>query len=246
MAEHSNIAWTDNTQNFWIGCDEVSAACDNCYARDLAKQYGWAKWGPKEPRHRTSYSTWRKPYSWDRAAEKSGIRTKVFTNSLADFFDNKIDPSWRTEAWRVIKETPNLDWLILTKRPQNISKMIPHDWWPMPNVWLGITAENQDEYWKRRKHLFKIPARIHFVSYEPAVGPLNIQGPVVPDWVICGGESGNIRRSFDLAWAVDLKQQCEQSDVAFFFKQDTHRLPGQRGRASDELWNAKQFPKVAA
>lgn len=245
MAENSKIAWTDHTHNFWIGCDEVSAACDFCYARELSERYGWAKWGPKEPRHRTSYSNWRKPFSLNRAAEKSGIRAKVFTNSLADFFDNKVDPSWRTEAWKIIRDTPYLDWLILTKRPQNIKKMIPEDWWPLPNVWLGTTAESQEEYDRRRLHLLKVPAIVHFFSVEPMLSPLirdlaNERGKNV--WYICGGESGANRRELNMDWAESLRVSCGITKTPFFFKQDSHRLPGQRGRASDELWNTKQFP----
>ncbi len=248
MAENSAIAWTDNTTNFWIGCDEVSMACDFCYARELSERYGWAKWGPKEPRHRTSYTNWRKPYAWNRAAEKAGVRTKVFTNSLADFFDNKVDPSWRTEAWHVIKDTPWLTWLILTKRPQNIPKMIPEDWWPLPNVWLGTTTENQAEYDRRRLHLLRVPAVVHFFSVEPMMGPLirdykNEDGNNV--WYICGGESGPSRRPFDLRWAEALRNACEYTKTPFFFKQDSALKPGQRGRASDALWACKQFPVAA-
>lgn len=248
MAKNTKIAWTHATHNFWIGCDEISAACDFCYARELSERYGWAKWGPKEPRHRTSIGNWRKPYAWDRAAAKAGERTRVFTNSLADFFDNKVSPSWRADAWKIIRETPHLDWLILTKRPQNIAHMLPGDWgggWP--NVWLGTTAENQVEYDRRRRYLLAVDAAVYFYSIEPMLSPVirdlaAEHGKTV--WYICGGESGTQRRAFDLQWAEDLRRSCAATETPFFFKQDSAFKPGQRGRASDALWACKQFPKV--
>lgn len=252
MSANSNIAWTDHTVNFWIGCDEVSPACDNCYARELAEKYGWAKWGPKEPRHRTAPSTWEKPGQWHRGAKRQlysaeGLarNLRVFPNSLSDFFDNKVDPEWRADAWRVIKATPLLDWQILTKRPQNIKKFLPPDWGVgYPNVWLGVTAENQTEYDRRWFELMLIPAMVHFVSYEPALGPLIPGSYLKPDWIICGGESGPKRRDFDIAWAETLADFCDANDIAFFFKQDTSFRPGIRGRASDRLWGTRNFPKT--
>lgn len=246
MAEESNIAWTDATMNFWIGCQVVSPACDFCYARDLAEKYGWAKWGPGEPRHRTASSNWKKPLAWDRKAKQEGVRRKVFTNSLADFFDNQVDPQWRTDAYDVIRATPNLDWLILTKRPQNMEKMLPEDWGNgYPNVWLGSTVENLKEAERRIPVLRATPARIHFLSCEPLledISGIDFEGI---DWVICGGESGQNRRPFDIRWAEALHAQCVADGTAFFFKQDTGAKPGNRGRASDELWAAKDLPKVA-
>ena len=244
MAENSNIAWTDHTFNPWIGCDEVSAACDFCYARELSEQYGWAKWGAKEPRHRTAISTWKNLRKWDRQSEKSGVSLKVFF-SLGDPFDNKVPEDWRDDYFDEIDATPHLIHQLLTKRPQNIIKFTPEHWrerWPR-NVWIGCTAENQDEYFKRRRPLFGVPAAVHFISYEPALGPLEIRGQVVPDWIICGGESGPNRRPFNMQWAEDLREQCAETGTAFFFKQDAALKPGQRGRASDALWACKQFPK---
>ena len=146
----------------------------------------------------------------------------MFCASLADVFDNQVDPQWRIDLFELIKKTPRLDWLLLTKRPQNIRKMLPPDWghgWP--NVWLGTTTESQEYYDQRWPILSRIPAVIHFVSYEPAVGPLRTLGHGPPDWLICGGESGPQRRPMDPAWAREVFDQCRGAGVAFFMKQDS-------------------------
>ena len=169
----------------------------------------------------------------------------MFSNSLSDFFDNQVPAEWRADAWAIIKRTTHLDHLILTKRPQNIHKMLPDDWgmgWK--NVWLGTTAENQTEYDRRWPQLHTVPATVRFVSYEPALGPLRIDGSQAPDWIIVGGESGANRRPFDLVWAESLREHCSQIGTSIFFKQDSSFKPGQRGRASDALWNCKQFPRT--
>lgn len=224
MAENSKIEWTDHTQNFWVGCEKVSPACDYCYAEAWAKRAGRGElWlGTRE---RTK--DWSKPRKWNESAAKARVRFKVFTNSLADFFDNQADPQWRAEAWKVINNTPHLDWLILTKRPQNIKKMLPDDWGVgYSNVWLGTTAESQTEYDRRRLHLLSVPARVHFFSVEPMLTPVirdsvNEAGKSV--WYICGGEDyERDGRPFDLQWARDLRDSCKRDGVPFFMKQ-THK-----------------------
>jgi protein gp37 len=239
MAE-TKIEWTHTprddgtyapgyTFNSWIGCTEVSAACDFCYARTMAKRRGWAEWG-NHPRHLTSESYWRQPLKWNREADASGERRKVFCASLADVFDNQVSVDWRADLWALIANTPYLDWLLLTKRPQNIGKMLPgsyveqlvgHDLpWPWSNVWIGMTAENQQEYDRRWPQLAAVPATVRFVSYEPALGPLMIsKNKVRPDWVIFGGESGPGRRPVDLEWGRDLRDECVLHGVAFYGKQ---------------------------
>lgn len=172
--ENSKIEWTDHTQNFWVGCTKVSPACDNCYAEGWAKRAGRAElWEGKRERTKD----WTKPKAWNLNAYRNKKRTKVFTNSLSDFFDNQIPQEWRREAWSVIKTTPNLDWLILTKRPQNIVKMLPPDWLTAgyPNVWLGTTVENQEEAERRIPHLLDVPAVVHFLSCEPLLGQLQME-----------------------------------------------------------------------
>ena len=119
MAENSKIEWTDHTFNPWIGCTKVSDGCKNCYAESLMdKRWGKVKWGPQGQRQRTSDENWKKPFAWDRQAAKQGIRYRVFCASLADVFeDNDQVSDWRLDLFDMIKVTPNLDWLLLTKRP---------------------------------------------------------------------------------------------------------------------------------
>lgn len=253
MAENSNISWTHHTFNPVIGCTKVSAACDFCYAEDHANKWEplvtWGKPGQKAVYRRTVPSNWRKPMSWNNAAGKLGIRYRVFCASMADVFDSNWDYQTRIDMWNLIGATPNLDWLLLTKRPQNIAHMLPGSWgdgWK--NVWLGTTSENQQEYDRRRLHLLSIPALVHFFSVEPMMSPIirdiaNERGKKT--WYICGGESGPNRRSFNLQWAEDLRRSCAETKTPFFFKQDSSHKPGIRGRSSDALWACKQFPVIS-
>jgi protein gp37 len=154
-----------------------------------------------------------------------GRRQRVFRASLADVFDNQVDPDWRADLFNLIRACDQLDWQLLTKRPQNIRKMLPSDWGDgYLNVWLGATAEDAGAYQQRVSHLLSVPSAIHFVSYEPAIGPLghlDIDGRC-PDWLIIGGESG-VRsdriRPTDPQWARDAIAECRRSGVAPFLKQ---------------------------
>lgn len=228
MGENTKIEWAHNTLNFWVGCTPVSAGCDFCYAEKYAKRIG-VEWGDK-PRYRTAAATWQQAYKWNSKAQRMRCRYRVFANSLADFFDNQIDPQWRRDAWKVIRETAELDWMILTKRPQNIAKMLPwvdgrwpFDVWPWPNVWLGISAEDAKHYRQRWPCIAAIPAALRFVSYEPALGDL---GPiavapngVLPNLVIIGGESGKDARDTDVGCLHRALMQCQQRGIAAFVKQ---------------------------
>jgi protein gp37 len=245
MAENTKIEWATHTLNPWIGCQEMSPACDHCYARVMNERWGWVKgWGPHGERKRTSPDTWKKPLQWAKTARAMGTRPRVFCASLADVFDNQVPVAWRTDLWNLILKTPELDWLLLTKRPQNIRKMLPSLWvqaGPFPNVWLGTTAEDQPHLEQRYRHLASVPAAVHFISYEPALGPLSLRDIYpVPDWVICGGESGAGARMMDPQWARDLRDECATAGVAFFFKQMTGKKP-----IPDDLM-VRQFPVTTA
>lgn len=173
MAEVSAIEWTDATFNPWIGCTKISPACDHCYAEDWAKRYGWPAWGGE--RRRTSASTWRQPVRLNAKAIAEGRRIRVFCASLADVFDNQVPAEWRDELWALIRATPALDWLLLTKRPQNIAKMQPADWGAgYPNVSLGTTVEDQERADQRIPHLVAVPAARRFLSMEPLLGPVDL------------------------------------------------------------------------
>src|SRR6266404_3416295 len=127
MAENSKIEWCDHTFNPWIGCQKVSPGCDHCYAEAMMdKRYGRVKWGPHGERKRTSEDNWKKPLVWAKRA--NGHRPRVFCASLADWLDNRVAPRWRSDLGRLIEDTPELDWLLLTKRPENYEKLAP---WPL-------------------------------------------------------------------------------------------------------------------
>ncbi|WP_269581561.1 DUF5131 family protein [Roseibium sp. Sym1] len=237
MAETTGIEWTDRTFNPWTGCTKISPGCDNCYAEGWSKRSGHVKWG-NHPRKRTTEAYWKAPLAWQREAEaferKHGRRQRVFCASLADVFDNQVDPEWRADLFELIRVTPNLDWQLLTKRPQNIRKMLPGDWgtegWS--NVWLGFTAEDQIRFDQRKKHIDEIPAVVWFVSYEPAIGPMRIrENDPAPTWLIVGGESGHGARPLEPLWVEEILIDCRARGIAPFFKQwgnyDNNPLTGQ-------------------
>ena len=178
MAENTAIEWTDHTFNPWEGCQKVAPECDNCYAETWNERFhGGENWGPKAPRRRTSAQNWNKPRRWNREAEAfhttHGRRQRVFCASLADVFDNAVDPAWRADLFDLIRATPNLDWLLLTKRPQNMVRMLPDDWgdgWA--HVWLGTSAGSQKTADTNIPALLATPAAVRFVSAEPMLGPV--------------------------------------------------------------------------
>lgn len=238
MAENSKIEWTTHTFNPWIGCTKVSDGCKNCYAETLMdERWNKVKWGPKGLRMVTSETNWRKPHQWDREAVKTGTRARVFCASLADVFEGP--ETMPAESWPVVSEarerlghlidaTPNLDWLILTKRPENVLKYGPMGYrWTMggvpPNVWIGTSVEDQKSADTRIPELLNVSAKIRFLSCEPLLAPVVIHpGLLTPfdvNWVIVGGESGPGKRPMDLTWARSLRDQCKTARVAFFMKQ---------------------------
>ena len=224
MGTNSKIEWTDHTFNPWLGCTKITPGCDHCYAEGWSKRSGLVKWG-KSPRKRTSEGYWRNPLIWNARASLfyalQGRRQRVFCASLADVFDNKAHPSWRTDLFELIRRCDQLDWLLLTKRPQNIAKMLPLDWGDgYANVWLGATAEDQERFDQRWHHLGHIPAAVTFISYEPAIGPLRLpaSGPY-PNWLISGGESGGGARATNPQWVRDVISDCRKFGVAPFHKQ---------------------------
>lgn len=230
MGEKTAIEWCDHTFNPWIGCTPVSGACDHCYAESLAKRYGWAKWGAGEPRKMTSAANWKLPRRWDREAAKDGVRRRVFCASLADVFDAEVDVDWRVILLEEIYATPHLDWLLLTKRPKVAKEFFDNHGSVPPNVWLGTTVENQAMAELRIPILGAIPAKVHFLSCEPLLGPIDLH--VVDrwntvDWIIAGGESGPKARRSHPDWIRSLRDQCAIPKIPFFFKQWGDWLPGE-------------------
>lgn len=262
MGENSKIEWCHHTFNPWLGCAKVAPGCKSCYAEALVTRWHKAAWGPNGTRVKTSESYWRQPLKWNRQAEKAGER-RVFCASLADVFEDwegsvlnsrgetlafAMD-TIRTDLFAMIDATPWLDWLLLTKRPQNIQRMWPsvsgtEHYDPLPesfrkNVWLGTSVANQSDADKNIPELLKCRdlAPVLFVSYEPAIGPVTFDrfcrgGPphwltseidhpedATLDWLIFGGESGPGARPCDVAWARSTVNQCREAGVACFVKQ---------------------------
>jgi protein gp37 len=183
MAENSAISWTTHTWNPWIGCSKVSPACDGCYAEAIMdKRYHRVQWGAPGQgagtRSRTSKSTWDAPLKWQRQAVKDGTRPFVFCASLADIFDNQVPAEWRREAFEVMRKTPNLVYLLLTKRPQNIVKLSDAAGGLPRNAALGTTVEDQKRADINVPHLLaaKWDAKplFAFVSCEPLIGPIDL------------------------------------------------------------------------
>jgi len=250
MAENSKIEWCHHTFNPWRGCTKVSAGCDHCYAERDSKRFPAIRgvWGKYGTRVIASEAMWREPVKWNKKAAELGERHRVFCASLADVFEGPEtmpDASWeavsqaRERLGQLIDDTPNLDWLLLTKRPENVLKYGPlgHRWTMegMPkNVWLGTSVEDQKTADERIPLLLKIPATVRFLSMEPLLGPVDLsmiyrdicdQEHNIPvlfsniDWVIAGGESGPQARPMHPDWVRSLRDQCIDAVVPFHFKQ---------------------------
>jgi protein gp37 len=221
MGKDSKISWTDHSYNPWHGCTPISPACDHCYARRLAERTGHNVWGHDAPRRFFGEKHWGEPLKWDRNAQKEGTRARVFCGSMCDVFEGRHDlDSWRLKLWGLIETTKNLDWLLLTKRPHNILKMVPEAWGKAfpSNVWLGVTAESQQEADERIPDLLSLYAKIRFVSAEPLLGPINFSQYNV-NWILVGGESGPEARRMDPMWAGDIIFAARQKGIAVHFKQ---------------------------
>jgi protein gp37 len=280
VAEKTNIEWADASWNPWHGCIKVSPGCRFCYMYREKKMYGQdptvvsrskttfedpLKW--KRRWHRAIETLLgANNYLWqqDRHANLDAREILIelahqvaidpqpkfiFTCSWSDFFITEAD-AWRAEAWKIIRQTPEFTYLILTKRPDRIARCLPADWGTgYPNVWLGTSAENQKYADQRIPELLKVPAVKRFVSLEPLLGPILLDNGETSwltctgedysendnyccdlfaecgrhfhgiDWVIVGGESGNVARPMEKQWALDIREQCEHAGVDFFFKQ---------------------------
>ena len=253
----TKIEWCDYTFNPWIGCQPVSPACDNCYAERLCKRFGKDCFGTGKERIRTGAKNWEFPVKLNRKAGNkiynhtadgfirkdwgddhkrllASFRPKVFCGSMCDVFDNAVPDEWRKDLFRLIADTPYIDWLLLTKRIGNAPAMIEgamsgydSGFCGLPdNVWLGITVCNQQEAERDIPKLLDVPAKTHFLSMEPLLGPVDLekalawQSDVVGiDWVIVGGESGPNARPMHPDWVRRIRDDCEMFATPFFFKQ---------------------------
>jgi protein gp37 len=231
------IQWTTYTFNIVWGCFFKSRGCIHCYAKAWAERLGFKLWGKGGMRRVMGEDYWKQPARWNRAAEKAGRRERVFCCSMSDVFeDHPTNNAERAKLWPLIRATPWLDWQLLTKEADNIARFLPADWGAgYPNVWLGVSCEDQENADKRIPLLLAVPAHVRFLSCEPLLGPLELfgmrdtngRGALGADcieWVIVGGESGTEARAFDPAdkhggdeteWPHDLT--VRQMPNAYFF-----------------------------
>ena len=256
MGENSKIEWTHHTANLWSGCTKVHEGCDHCYAEALSHRFGNDVWGNDKPRLAVK-STLANINAWQKKAEKLGEVHRVFVGSMMDIFEKPmplIDSKGvalqsttgdlrRAFFESVVPASPNLMFLLLTKRPSNINKYIPEAWKTTPpaNVIFGASPVNQETFDTLWLQLARVKGR-RFLSIEPQLGEVQIKpycsefdilldgfdspacstydtSGIYPDWVIVGGESGPKRRPFDIHWGRSLMQQCRAAGIPFFFKQ---------------------------
>lgn len=245
MAEQSAISWTDATFNPWIGCTRISPACDHCYAaRDNERRKWVSAWGAE--RKRTSPTNWRNPIAWNRKAALAGKPLRVFCASLADWADNQVPDEWRADLFQLIRETPWLRWILLTKRIGNVPRMVPKDW-PFPNAGVMATLANQEEWDRDFEKLIAVPAPWRGVSAEPLLGHIHMLGARNHNlhWMITGGESGAVRRPLDMSAVRSIRDQCAVLGIAFHHKQNG----GVRGKDNGCLIDGiehKHFPEALA
>jgi protein gp37 len=248
MAEQSDISWTDSTFNPWIGCTRVSPGCDHCYAaRDNERRKWVPGWGAGFPRRRTK--TWGDPIKWNRKALETGYSPRIFCASLADVFDNEVPDEWRADLWQLMRDTPHLRWIVLTKRIGNVAKMIPQDW-PFAHVGIMATMVNQEEYDRDAAKLRAVPAPWRGISAEPLLGKIALDHASHResrwlDWMITGGESGPGFRALDMNAVRHMRDQCADFGIAFHHKQNG----GMRGKDAGCLVDGlehKHFPPALA
>jgi protein gp37 len=249
MATNSKIEWTQHTANLWWGCTRIHDGCDNCYAFDIASRWRNNVWGDNNPR-RLIVSVWKDLHNYQKQAKKAGEIHRVFVGSMMDVFEKPMplvdhngnpyregeSEFWNTGQLRdkffneVVPNSPNLMFLLLTKRPSNINKFIPQDWKTNPpaNVMFGTSTVNQKTANGLIVQLSKVNGK-RFISAEPQLEKIDLMATVkgdtdtvlldLVDWVINGGESGNGKRPFDCDWARLIRDDCKKKDVPFFFKQ---------------------------
>lgn len=258
MGQVTGIEWTNHTLNFWWGCFKVSDGCKNCYAETFSKRVGRNIWGPPQVTGRWhTKGPWTECLKWDKQAKAEGVRRNVFCQSMSDFFEDhpQVEP-WRQEAIKILEGFEWLNVQLLTKRIENVLRMVPIHWlksWP-EHIWIGTSVEDQVQADQRIPELCEIPAKVRFLSCEPLLGPIDLSGRTVqgvwidPEyarldyglgeivenegwsihWVIVGGESGPQARPMHPDWARQIREQCQAAGVPFFFKQWGEFVPAEQ------------------
>jgi len=243
MSNNTSIEWTDATWNPVTGCSKVSAGCKNCYAEAIADRF-WAG-SRKFTDVMCHEDRLMEPLKWKKPR-------RVFVNSMSDLFHEDVPDEFIDKIFAVMALADKHKFQILTKRPSRMqSYVVGLVSRPPSNVWLGVSVEDQATADERIPLLIETPAAVRFVSYEPALGPVDFskvpgQSRVVariPDWIIVGGESGANARPCKVEWIRKAVTQCAAAGVACFVKQDSGIRPGMQGRIPNELW-IKEFPAL--
>lgn len=246
MGEITKIQWAHHTFNAWIGCEKISEACKFCYAEKYAERWSIAKWGKNGTRYKTVQANWNKLIRWNKQAQKDGVRRRVFCFSLSDIMEDSplIPQEWREEFYKIVKQCTWLDFLFLTKRPENYFRFLPADWGDgYDNVWLGTSIENQRRYDERYKFLQTIKAKVKFFSMEPMLEYVQMHWK--PDWVIIGGESGFKKdcRELDLRSVKLTVALLRSAGVKVFFKQLGVIVASKLKLNDDKGGNFEEYPE---
>lgn len=234
----TKIEWCDETWNPVTGCTPISEACENCYAASMAKRFWGDRMFTDVKFHRDRLY---QPFKWKKPR-------RIFICSMGDLFHPKIHFPEISSVLALTYKNPQHTFMVLTKRPEIMSEYFSYVAqrlaqmsylekmaypWPAPNLWLGVTVENQDRADERRPILLQIPAALRFVSVEPMLGPIDLKGHKL-HWVICGAETGPKARRMQPKWAEDLYSQCKAAEIPFFFK---------KASKGDKLDLPREFPK---
>jgi protein gp37 len=251
MSDHSKIEWTDATWNPVTGCTKVSPGCDHCYAETFSERFR----GVPGHHFERGFDVQLRPDKLDQPLRWKRPR-RVFVNSMSDLFHADIPEMYIAGVFAVMARAPQHTFQVLTKRPGRMRSLMKSDdfrhrvqahdvdAWPLPNVWLGISAEDQKWADVRIPVLVETPAAVRFVSAEPLLGPINFRGPNFPmiDWIIVGGESGRGARPMSLDWARDIRDQCRKAGVAFHYKQQGSGDGGPKSRRELDGRTWDEFP----
>ncbi len=226
MADNSAIEWTEATWNPVTGCSKVSPGCAHCYAETFAERWRGIPAHPYEQGFDLRFWPARleQPLRWTRP------RT-IFVNSMSDLFHEAIPAEFIVEVFDVMVRAEQHTFQILTKRHERLAELAPDLPWP-GNVWMGVTIENR-RFVHRADYLRRVPAAVRFISAEPLLGPLEGLELAGIDWLISGGESGPRHRPVKAEWLRDLRDRCQEEEVAYFFKQWGGHRPKTGGRELD-------------
>jgi len=231
MSSNTGIEWCDRTWNPVTGCNKVSPGCTHCYAEALTKRFH-ANF-PNGFDVTLHYDRITQPYKWKKPS-------RIFVNSMSDLFHEDVSIEFLKQVFDVMRETPHHIYQILTKRDKRLVELAPQLEWS-DNIWMGVSVENQN-YVHRVDSLRQVNAKVRFLSCEPLLGSLQLDLTGI-HWVIVGGESGQKHRPMQAEWAQSIRDQCQDAEVAFFFKQWGGRTPKAAGRLlDDKIWD--EMPKA--